>query len=73
MKEPTDFVGLLRSLLTADVEFILVGGLAANVHGTARATFDVDVVYRRSAENLARIVAALSPLQPYLRGSPAAA
>lgn len=70
MKEPTDFAGLLRSLLTADVEFILVGGLAGNVHGSARATYDVDVVYRRSLDNLARIVAALSPLQPYLRGAP---
>jgi len=68
--QPTDFAGLLKRLLTSKVEFILVGGLAANVHGSARATFDVDVVYRRTPENLDRLVRALAPVQPYLRGAP---
>ena len=67
---PTDFAALLQRLLDADVEFILVGGLAANVHGSARATYDVDVVYRRTPENLRRLVDALHPVQPYLRGAP---
>jgi hypothetical protein len=67
---PTDFAALLRCLLDSDVEFILVGGVAGNLHGLARATYDVDVVYRRSSENLVRIVAALGPLHPYLRGAP---
>lgn len=66
-----DFEKLLRVLLDGEVEFILVGGVAANLHGSARATFDVDVVYRRTADNIARLVAALSPLEPYLRGAPA--
>jgi hypothetical protein len=67
---PTDYAGLLRDLLDAGVEFILVGGVAANLHGSARATYDVDVVYRRSDENVARLVVALSPIAPYLRGAP---
>ncbi len=67
---PTDFAGLLRRLLDGGVEFILVGGVAANVHGSARATYDVDVVYRRSPGNVARLVAALAPIAPYLRGAP---
>ncbi len=46
MTGPTDFAALLQRLLDVEVEFILVGGLAANVHGSARATFDVDVAYR---------------------------
>jgi hypothetical protein len=57
-------------MLDADVEFILVGGVAGIVHGAARATFDIDVVYRRSADNIARLVEALRPIQPYLRGAP---
>lgn len=65
-----DFEALLRALHDSDVEFILVGGLAGTVHGSARATYDVDVVYSRSAANLERLVAALTPLQPYLRGAP---
>ncbi|CAN5836759.1 hypothetical protein BH24ACI4_BH24ACI4_27780 [soil metagenome] len=70
MTGPTDFAALLQRLLDVEVEFILVGGLAANVHGSARATFDVDVVYRRTGDNLDRLVRALAPVQPYLRGAP---
>lgn len=70
MTTPTDFAALLRRLLSAHVEFILIGGVAGNVHGSARATYDIDVLYRRSADNLARIVEALAPLEPYLRGAP---
>jgi predicted nucleotidyltransferase len=66
----TDFGALLRRLSEAGVEYILVGGAAATAHGSARLTQDVDVVYRRSAENLHRLVAALAPHAPYLRGAP---
>ena len=71
MSGPTDFAGLLRSLIDGAVDFILVGGVAGNVHGSARATYDVDVVYGRSDDNLDRLVRALGPLNPYLRGAPA--
>jgi len=67
----TDFKGLLRGLLEARIDFILVGGVACNVHGSARATFDIDVVYARTADNIGRLVSALTPIQPYLRGAPA--
>lgn len=66
----TDFEGLLRTLGHAGVEFILVGGVAATAHGSARFTKDVDIVYHRSPENMARLVVALGPLNPYLRGAP---
>jgi predicted nucleotidyltransferase len=66
----TDFKALLRALADAGVEFILVGGVAAIVHGSVRLTRDVDVVYRRSAENLQRLVLGLAPYHPYLRGAP---
>jgi len=69
-KTATDFKGLLRGLLEARVDFIVVGGVACNVHGSARATFDVDVVYARTADNIDRLVNALAPIQPYLRGAP---
>jgi hypothetical protein len=66
----TDFAALIRTLADARVEFILVGGVAATVHGSARLTRDVDVVYARDDENIAKIVEALAPLSPYLRGAP---
>ncbi len=67
----TDFRGLLHALSDSGVEYILVGGVAAVAHGSARLTRDVDVVYRRATENIDRLVAALSSLHPYLRGAPA--
>jgi hypothetical protein len=49
---------------------IVVGGVAATVQGSARVTMDLDVVYARTVENVGRLVAALAPLSPYLRGAP---
>jgi predicted nucleotidyltransferase len=66
----TDVERLLRALAQGGVEFILVGGVAATAHGSARLTQDVDVVYSRSTDNLSRIVSALAPHSPYLRGAP---
>ena len=66
----TDFDALLGALVGEGVEFIIVGGVAATVHGSARLTQDIDLVYDRSADNLARLVAALEPFDPYLRGAP---
>jgi len=66
----TDYATLLRALASARVEFIVVGGAAATTHGAARLTLDLDVVYRRTPDNLERVVASLSGLDPYLRGAP---
>ncbi|HLE68389.1 MAG TPA: nucleotidyltransferase [Vicinamibacteria bacterium] len=66
----TDFEALLRLLARARVEFIIVGGAAATVHGSSRLTQDLDIVYRRSTENLHQLAEALSPYHPYLRGAP---
>ena len=66
----TDFRALIRLLVDNNVEFIIVGGAAATVHGSARLTSDLDVVYDRARENINRIVDALRPIQPYLRGAP---
>lgn len=66
----TKFDQLIPLLVRAKVEFIIVGGVAAVVHGSARSTEDLDIVYRRTPENVARLVDALAPLQPYPRGAP---
>ncbi len=67
----TDFPRLLEALRRGGVEFIVVGGFAATAHGSAHVTLDLDIVYRRTPENIARLADALKPLQPYLRGAPA--
>lgn len=66
----TDLAAILRTLSASGVEYILIGGAAGIAHGAARLTLDVDVVYRRTAENLGRVVACLAPYKPYLRGAP---
>ena len=66
----TDFHALLRQLVAAEIRFILVGGFAGTVLGSPRVTIDLDVVYARDRENLRRLVGALEPLMPYLRGAP---
>jgi len=66
----TDFKALLRTFTEAGVEFIVIGGVAAGIHGAARATFDLDVVYGRSPANMDRLVLPLTPYHPYLRGAP---
>jgi hypothetical protein len=66
----TDFPALLEALHNNGVRFIVVGGAAATAHGSARLTLDLDVVYERSPDNIHRLVAALAPLAPYLRGAP---
>ncbi len=66
----TDFEELIHRLQLAGVEFLIVGGVAATIHGSARLTQDLDIVYSRSPENITRLVDAIAPLVPYLRGAP---
>ena len=66
----TDFPRLLDALCTGGVDFIIVGGIAGTLHGSGIPTRDLDVVYSRDAANIDRLVAALAPHAPYLRGAP---
>jgi hypothetical protein len=66
----TDFARLLRALSEGGVEFIVIGGMAATAHGSAHVTVDLDIVYARTVENIARLAEALAPFSPYLRGAP---
>lgn len=70
MKDETDFALVLRTLVEAKIDFIAIGAIAAISHGIILTTEDVDVVYSRAPENLKRIVGALTPCEPYLRGAP---
>lgn len=64
------FEDLLSMLAHAGVKFIVVGGVAGNLHGSARLTYDLDLVYSRDRENIRAIARLLKPLSPYLRGAP---
>jgi predicted nucleotidyltransferase len=52
------------------VEFIVVGGQAEALMGSARVTYDVDLCYRRTSDNLERLATALGTLNLTLRAAP---
>lgn len=54
MNEPA-FDAILQRLVDADVEFVLVGGLALGAWGVVRGTRDVDIVVAPDTENLERL------------------
>jgi hypothetical protein len=54
-----DFVEMLCALSEAGVEFLVVGAHALPAHGVPRATGDLDLWVRASAENAERVMAAL--------------
>ncbi|MGE5466132.1 MAG: DUF6036 family nucleotidyltransferase [Ignavibacteria bacterium] len=63
------YLDLFRALDTEKVRYLLVGGLALNIHGVERATMDVDLMLALDAENLraflqAANALALTPVQP---------
>ena len=60
----------IQALCDAGVEFIVIGGLAATLHGSAHVTFDLDICYSRTPSNLRRLAAALAPFHPRLRDLP---
>ena len=66
----TDFEKIVHLFSESGIECVIVGGLAATIHGSARLTQDVDFVYARNRTNVGRLVAALKPYSPYLRGAP---
>lgn len=55
-----DFRDLLSALVNEAVEFVIVGGYAVAFHARPRATKDLDVVLRGTAENLARTARAVT-------------
>lgn len=63
----TDVGELLRRLADAGVEFIVVGGAAAVLHGAPITTEDLDIVHRRSPENVARLRTLLDELGAHVR------
>lgn len=66
----SDFERLVARLNDHQVEFVVVGGRAEALHGSPRVTYDVDLCYRRSRENLSRLAECLRGLKPRLRGAP---
>ena len=59
---------LLDHLVDSGVELIVVGALAAVVQGAPVTTHDLDIVHRRTPENVQRLLAALLQIDARYRG-----
>ncbi len=58
---------IIEGLLASNVNFILVGGLAAVVQGAPITTMDVDIVHEQSPENIARLYEFLTSIDAFYR------
>jgi predicted nucleotidyltransferase len=60
----------LRALYDEAVEFVIIGGVAMQLQGSARLTEDLDICYSRSPKNIEQLARALKPHKPVLRDAP---
>ena len=65
-----DFVKAVQSLVDEGVEFVIIGGWSAILHGSSYVTNDLDICYSRGATNLSHLATALRPFRPRLRDLP---
>ena len=66
----SSFLTALRALHEGGVEFVIVGGLAAVLHGAPVDTFDLDIVPARDEANVARLLRVLDALDAIYRMQP---
>ena len=64
---PTDPLALLDALNAAGVEYIVIGGAAAVLHGAPVTTQDLDIVHRLTPSNVARLEHLLRTLHATVR------
>ncbi len=65
-----DAPAIVRALAQRGVDFVVIGGIAAVLHGSPRNTFDLDVTFAVDPANLDSLGAVLVALGARLRGVP---
>lgn len=68
MPRELDTSQILSALVTRGVDFVVIGGIAAVIHGSPRLTLDLDVTFASDAGNLALLGGALVALGATPRG-----
>jgi len=64
-----DPLGALERLIQHDVEFAIIGGLAARLRGSPTVTDDLDICHSTAEANLTRLASSLSSMHAILRGA----
>jgi hypothetical protein len=50
---------IIEQLNAAGVEYVIIGGIAATLHGCPEQTYDLDILYKSSPENRRKLLKAL--------------
>jgi predicted nucleotidyltransferase len=67
-RPPLDAGEILHRLVERGVDFVVIGGIAAVLHGSARNTFDLDICFATDDVNLAALADVLLALGARLKG-----
>jgi hypothetical protein len=65
-----NFIAAVQALVDAEVDFVIIGGWSAILHGSAYTTDDLDICFSRDRDNLGRLAQALAPYHPRMRDFP---
>lgn len=66
-----NFITAVQTLVDEGVDFVIIGGWSAILHGSVYLTNDLDLCFSRRPDNLKRLASALAPFHPRLRDLPA--
>lgn len=65
-----NFIAAVQTLVDQGVDFVIIGGWSAILHGSSYITSDLDLCYSRQPDNLKRLAKALAPFHARLRDMP---
>lgn len=71
MADDTDFRRIIGALNDSGLRFVIIGGIAMRLQGSAHITDDIDFAFARDPASLETLVKVLAPYHPRLRGVPA--
>jgi hypothetical protein len=61
---------LVHALTDGGVEFVIIGGWSAILHGSSRSTLDLDCCFSQRRTNIENLVRSLAVFHPRLRNFP---
>jgi hypothetical protein len=65
-----NFIAAVQALVDGGVDFVIIGGWSAILHGSSYLTSDLDLCYSRQPDNLRRLASSLAAFHPRLRDLP---
>jgi hypothetical protein len=65
-----NLITAVQALVDSGVDFVVIGGWAAIIHGSSHMTEDLDICFSRRSANLRKLADAFAPFHPRLRDFP---